>query len=109
MATLATESDVRTSPRGRKVELRSELIDTFDSLKPGQVAIMDEEFEAAGTDANAKAKVRQTIQKNWLNSKQGKAGNVLKVRFTPEGVAQVSINVTKTQAAKEAAKEAAKA
>lgn len=96
MAKIIASTDVVKSRRGRKAELRPELVELFEGLTIGQAVLLDTEFPPA-SDTAERAKVRSIIAKNFAAAREDHA--VPSVNFSGEGLAQVEIHPAKTAAA----------
>lgn len=92
--TLIDASDVEVAPRGRKVETDPVLVKAFESLTEGQGVRLDSFGSVAKED---RAKVGQTIRKNWNAARGGR--DKCSINYGNTGVPQVTIAKPKATAA----------
>lgn len=96
MARLLKPEEVRVVKRGRKAQIRQELVDLFKDVKPGVVVLLDTEFsDKKYADSKGrilperKGSVNSVIRKHWELAKP----NVpMRISYTEDGQPTVQIS-----------------
>lgn len=86
-------AEVEVAPRGRKVETDPALVKAFATLTDGQALRLDMFGSVAKDD---RAKVGQTIRKNWAAARNGR--DKCSINYGTTGVPQVTIARPKAEA-----------
>jgi hypothetical protein len=80
---------VEQSPRGRRIDINSDLIDTFKSVKKWQAVSLKGTFGAVPhEDRN---RVSHAIRRHWELARSDRP----RIDFSPEGIPQVRVKETR--------------
>jgi len=82
---IISAEEVSVSPRGRKVEINSELAAMLKKLKVGQAARLTSTF--GQVPKNHRATVSSVIRKHWRHVRD----DDLRIDYTAEGVPQIRV------------------
>jgi len=88
MAKVVKPDQVQRVRRGRKANIREDLVNLFGNVKPGTVMILDTEF-GGKIEPNKKGSVNQTIRKHWSLARPDVA---MRITYTTDGFPTVEIS-----------------
>jgi len=80
-----TEEEVQVSPRGRKVEINTELANLLKKLKPGQAVRLSDSI--GPVEKKNRATVSTVIRKHWRHVRDDEP----RIDYTLDGVPQVRV------------------